>query len=84
MLKIIRSQTPISPLGSAKAQKTLGVPSAWLNQTIDTSMHIILKITKTLPVEQIDFSQLKNVKPPLLKATQCSTFRGKVTFFFEP
>ena len=33
-----------------------------LNQTIDTSLHIIPKITNTSPVKQIDISQLKFVK----------------------
>ena len=62
MLKIAWTQTPISQLGAAKAQKTLGILPTCLNQTTDTSLHIIPKITNTLPVKHIDISQLKYVK----------------------
>ena len=62
MLKVIRTQTPISPLGAAKAQKTLGILPTRINQAIDTSLHIIPKITNILPVKPIDISQLKYVK----------------------
>ena len=44
MLKTFRTQTPINPLGAAKAQKTLVVLPTRLNQTIDTSLHIIPKL----------------------------------------
>ena len=57
MLNTIRTQTPISPIGSLKAQKTLGVLPTRLNQTNDTSVHIIPKITNTLPMKHIDISQ---------------------------
>ena len=62
MMKRIRTQTPISPVVAAKAQKTLGVLPIRLNQTYDTSLHNILKITNTMPVKHIDNSQLKYVK----------------------
>ena len=77
MLEIIRTQTPISPLGAAKAQKTLGVLPTRLNQTIDTSLHIIPKITDTLSVKHIDISQLRFVKTlPLADPT--FNFPGKI------
>ena len=61
MLEIVRTQTPISPLGAAKAQKTLGVLPTRLNQTVDTSLHISPNLRNTLPVKHIDISQLKYV-----------------------
>ena len=44
MMKVIRTQTPISHLGAAKAQKTLDVLPFRLNQTIDTSLHSFPKL----------------------------------------
>ena len=81
MLKIVRTQTPISPLGAAKAQKTLGVLPTRLNQTLDTILHNIPKITNTLLEKHIDISQLNNVKT-LPLADPIFIVPGKTDIFF--
>ena len=61
MLRIQRSKTTISTLGSTKSQKALGFMSAKLNDVLDINLHVIPKITNAIPSQEIDVSQLRHI-----------------------
>ena len=61
MLSTRNNQATITTLGSAQTQKTCGILSTTINDTVDVNLHLISKITNVIPSREIDISQMRHI-----------------------
>ena len=61
MLPTQRSQINISTMGSFHFQKTRGLSPVKLNDTLEINLHLITKISNTIPDKEIDVSTMRHV-----------------------
>ena len=61
MLPTQRSQINVSTMGSSHFQKTRGLLPVKLNDTIEVNLHLIPKISNTIPDKEIDVSTIRHV-----------------------
>ena len=61
MLSTRSNQAPIMTLDSTQTQKTCGILSTTINDTVDVNLHLISKITNVIPSREIDISQMRHI-----------------------
>ena len=61
MLSTRSNQATSTTLGSTQTQKTCGILSTTINNTVDVNLHLISKITKVIPSREINISQMRHV-----------------------
>ena len=62
MLKLKRSQVAITTLGASTTEKTRGIITTKLNDTVGVNLHVIPRITNQVPTSKIDISQLRHIQ----------------------
>ena len=60
-LPIVKVQSPIAGVGSAKTQKTIVLMVIKINDEVETNLHVIARITNEILTQPIDVQQLRHV-----------------------
>ena len=62
MLKLKKGQVTVTTLGASSTEKTKGILSTKLNDTVPVNLHVIPRITNQVPTSKVDISQMRQIR----------------------